>query len=277
MMEHSMKLPAVLYGHTRKTRREAKKVIAQLLAGRSIVETIDDFGGLVDVADHPGLIILDYTQVGGEHFHLYQVLRLLRDHHWDIVVGPLNDALFDALVETDWGVAMMMCSAGRVFFLGHEVTTAKRRHRRFLEAAVRRWPAFEGVGARWAWTGHTPPGRPLEVSDNLNHVLQWCDIDHHTIVADAHLGLPELLRRHPPAPERYVAPTPTVQVLRTDEDKHEAARERNVDCYRQLVEDFAFTPRQLVEALRITDEQVRAEGFDPAELDPYWHQRPSES
>lgn len=272
-----MKLPAVLYGHARRTRRGAKKAISQLLEGRSTVETINDFGGLIDVADHPGLIILDYTQIDGDHFHLYQVLRLLRDHHWDTVLGPLNDTLFDALVETEWGVAMMMCSAGRVFFLGHEAATAKRRHHRFLEAAVRHWPAFESVGERWTWTAHTWPGRPLDVSDNLNHVLQWCNIDNDTIVADAHLGLPEFLRRHPPTPEQYVVPTPSIQVLRTDAEKREAARKRLADSYRQLVDDFEFSPRQLEELRQITDGLARADSFDPAEIDPYWHQRPSKS
>lgn len=272
-----MKLPAVLYGHGRRTRREAKKAISRLQKGRTIIDAIDEFGGLIEVEGHPGLIILDHTRLDGDHFHLYQVLWLLREHHWETLLDPLDDALFDALVETEWGVAMMMCSAARVFFLNHEVTTAKRRHRRFLEAAVRHWSAFEGVGARWAWTGHTWPGRLLDVSENLNHVLQWCDIDNDTIVADAHLGLPEFLRRHPPVPEQYVPPTSSIQVLRTDEEKREAARERLTDSYRQLVDDFDYSPRQLDELRRITDDLARADSFDPAELDPYWHQRPSKS
>lgn len=269
-----MKLPAVLYGHARKTRREAKKVISRLQEGCTIIEAIDDFGGLIEVEGNPGFIILDYSQLGGDHFHLYQVLWLLREHHWDALLGPMNDTLFDALVETEWGVAMMMCNAGRVFFLNHEVATAKRRHRRFLEAAVGRWPAFERFEDRWTWTGHSWPGPLLRVSDNLKHVLQWCDIANDTIVADAGFGLPEFLRRHPPAPEHNVPQIPDIRVLRTDKEKAEAARETYTDCYRQIVEDFELSPRDLEESRRDYDKFARAEGFDPAELDPYWHQRP---
>lgn len=272
-----MRLPALLYGTGRETRRRANKVITRLKQGHSVIDVVDELGGLIEVEDHPGLIILDCTRIGGDHFHLYQALWLLREHHWETLLGPLDDALFDELVETEWGVAMMMCSAARVFFLNHELTTAKRRHRRFLEAAVRHWPAFEGVGARWAWTGHTWPGRLLDVSENLNHVLQWSDIDNDTIRADAHLGLPEFLRRHPPRPEDYVPQIPNVRVLRTDEEKREAARETYVDYYQQIVEDFDLSPRELEEARADYDKFAQAEGFDPAELDPYWHERPSKS
>lgn len=269
-----MKLPALLYGTGAATRREANKVISRLRQRRSIIEIVDELGGLVDVDDRPGLIILEGNALPGLHFRLYRVLSLIANNHWEAVFNPIDDALFDALVETGWGVAMMLCTAGRMFFVNHEVTLKKDRYRRFLDAAVHHWPAFEAASPRWSRTGYNHAGRPLDESMNLLHILQACNIETAVIRADAHLGLPEFLRRHPPEPEKYVQPVPSIRVLRTDEEKRESIRAGFALNYRQIVEDFEISESDLRQIRRDTDRMARAEGFDPAELDPYWHQRP---
>lgn len=272
-----MKLPTLFYGTGRETRRAADKVITRLRGCRPIIEVVDELGGLIDVDDRPGLILLGGRAQPGHHFRLYRVLSLLRDNYWTTVFDPVDDALFDALVETEWGVAMMLCTAGRMFFINHEATLSKDRYRRFLDAAVRHWPAFEAAAPRWSRSGYNSAGRPLDESINLVHILQACDIDNNTIRADAHLGLPEFLRRHPPRPEQYVPQIPDIRVLRTEEEKRESIREGFALNYRQIVEDFDLSESDLRQVRQGTDRMARAEGFDPAELDPYWHQRPSES
>lgn len=271
-----MKLPAMLFGPGPRVRRDAKKVITRLKRGRTIIEAFDDLGGLTDVEQADGPILLSYTHTPYPSFHLYAVLHRLRERYWETLVNPFDDALFEALIGTEWGVAMLLCEPGGEFFGPHERTLASGRYHRFLDAVLSHWPAFEAVGKCWGLTGFTFTANPLEASYTLINVLHACNIDNDTIVAHAHLGLPELLRRYPPEPEKYVPPQHNVQVLRTEEERLDFTRSAYATYYRQIIEDFDMTPKQLASTRAGYDAALQADGLDPALIDPYWHQRPEQ-
>lgn len=269
-----MKFPALLHGLGPRVRRDAKKVITRLKRGRTIIEAFDELGGFIEVAPTPGWILLEYTHTPYESFHLYAVLHHLREYRWETLLDSLDDALFEALVSTDWGVAMLLCEPAGVFFGPHDRMLATGRYRRFLDLAVQHWHVFTALDERWSRSGFNGSWNPLDISYTLINVLHRCNIDNDTIVANRHLGLPELLRRYPPEPEKYVPPQHDVRVLVTEEEKREAAREHYATNYREIVELFDLTPAQLRQIRLGNDELARAEGLDPATLDPYWHDRP---
>ncbi len=271
-----MKLPAFLYGRGRDAHRETKKVMTRLRRGLALADAVADLGGLVDVVDKPGGLILEGpTPVTGARtgFHLYRPLQVLQEHHRQELFEPLEDDLFDSLVTCEWGVAILLSDWARIFFLDHQGALADGRYRRFLDAAVEHWPAFEDIGLRWSQSGFEL-GRPLACSKTLVLVLMRCNIPVDTINAEQHLGLPELLHRHPPEPENFEAPDGGPAQPRTDEEKRAWFIDTYSDYYRSLIEDFQMSPDDLETTRARYDQAVRAHSLDPAELDPYWNQRP---
>lgn len=270
-----MKFPALLHGPGPRVRRDAKKVITRLKRGCTIVEAFDELGGFIEVRPMPGWILLEYTHTPYESFHLYAVLHRLRERYWETLLNPFDDALFEALISTDWGVAMLLCEPGGEFFGPHERTLASGRYHRFLDMVVQHWPVFTGLNERWSRSGFNGSWNPLDISYTLINVLHACNIDNDTIVANAHLGLPELLRRYPPEPEKYVPPDGRLPPMPiTDETEREAFRAELIERYRGFVDMFPGDVEMLGGLRRGADEVVIARGFDPADLDPYWNDRP---
>lgn len=269
-----MKLPAFLYGRGRDARRETRKIITRLRRGQTLPEAVDELGGLIEVAEHPGWVILGGpSQLAGarDGFHLYRLLAELEERHHDEILEPHEEALFESLISREWGVALLMSSRGSYFVLNHEKTLANGRYHRLLDAACEHWPAFESIGPRWSESG-SQLDRPLPCSRTLEIVLLRCNIPFEVIQAEQQLGLPELLRRHPPEPEKYTPPSAPPQP-RTAEEKRAWFISTYSDYYRSLVEDFDLPPKHLRSTRELYDEDVLAEGLDPADLDPYWNQR----
>ncbi len=272
-----MQLPAFLYGRGRDARRETKKIVTRLRRGLALPEAVDDVGGLIEVEDNPGWIILGGPDpVGGSRdgFHLYRLLVELQEHHYADVVQPLESELFEALVTREWGVALLLSSRGRLFVSNHAQTLACGRYQRLLDAACQHWPAFEAVGPRWSASG-SQLDRPLPCSRTLEIVLLRCNIPFETIQAERHLGLPDLLRRHPPEPEKYEPPELTLKTFASDEDQRAALRASFVETYGLLTESYRPSSKRLARERARTDSEARQDGFDPADLDPHWHERPS--
>lgn len=268
-----MKLPAFLYGRGRDARCETKKIITRLRRGLALPEAVDDVGGLIEVEDNPGWIILGGPDpVGGSRdgFHLYRLLVELQEHHYDDLVQPLENELFETLVTREWGVALLLSSRGRLFVSNHAQALANGRYHRLLDAACEHWPAFEAVGPRWSASG-SQLGRPLPCSRTLEIVLLRCNISYEAIQAGHDLGLPELLHLNPPEPEKYEPPRRDVQTATIER------RARIIEGYRILYRRLGEhrLPTHEAKARRLTyDRDLRAKGLDPADVDPYWHQRP---
>lgn len=271
-----MKLPAFLYGRGRDARRETKKVITRLRRGLTLPEAVDDLGGLLDVDDHPGWIILggpNPVASARDGFHLYRLLVELEERHREDLLEPLKATLFESLIARDWGVALLLSSRGSYFVWNHENTLANGRYHRLLDAACAHWPAFEAVGPRWSENG-SQLDRPLPCSRTLEIVLLRCNIPFETIQAERHLGLPELLRRHPPEPESFHRPASSPARFANEEEQRAALRKSFIETYDLLVEIHRPGSKKLARARARTDAEARQDGFDPADLDPHWHQRP---
>ncbi len=271
-----MKLPALLYGRGRDAHRETKKVMTRLRRGLTLADAVADLGGLVEVADKPGGLILEGpSPVTGARtgFHLYRLLQVLQEHHRQALFEPLEGDLFDALVACEWGVAVLLSDWARIFFLNHQSALANNRYRRFLDAAAEHWPAFEGIGLRWSQSGFEL-GRPLACSQTLVLVLMQCNIPIETINAERHLGLPELLRRHPPEPEAYHPPKCQPATFASEEEKQAVLRKNFIEIYGLLAEIHGPRSKKLARERARTDAEARRDGFDPADLDPHWTERP---
>lgn len=271
-----MKLPALLYGRGRDAHRETKKVMTRLRRGMTLSEAVEDLGGLVEVEDKPGGLVLEGpSPVTGARtgFHLYRLLQVLQEHHRQTLFEPLEGDLFDALVTCEWGVAVLLSDWARIFFLNHEMALADRRYLRFLDAAVTHWLAFEGIGPRWSPSGFDL-GRPLACSRTLVLVLMRCNIPVETIDAERHLGLPELLRRHPPRPEAYQQPDSRPRTFANEEEQRAVLRTNFVEIYELLTETHRPSSQKLARERARVDTAARRDGFDPAQLDPHWHERP---
>lgn len=190
-----MLLPAVQYGDWPTVKRRMRKIVAQLKRGAELIDVMTN-DGMLDTADHPGLIVMVRSILGPvPNFHCFAPMRQAWDAFFDIRVEPpparITDAIFEASLQTPWGILGLLSSDNQTWLIPRE------RHQPFLKATLAMWDELDSVGPRYYWT--VQGERLWRVARGLHYVL-------------ANMGIPNDMLRSPLPPEgprgllRYARP-----------------------------------------------------------------------
>ena len=141
-----MLMPAVQYGDVTDVKKRMRSIVKQLMRGENLVHVMTE-GGMLDVAEHPGLLVLNGTVLSGApHFHCGLPWMPLWQALFDRRVNAdpaLNEAIFEASLSAPWGVL------GLLPYENHPWLMPETRFEPFIEAALRVWDELDAVGPRY--------------------------------------------------------------------------------------------------------------------------------
>lgn len=158
-----MRIPALQYGEVTDVKKRMRPIVKRLLRGEDLVAVMTE-GGLIDVAQHPGYLVMAGKVLdGAPHFHCMQpwtpLWQALLEHDDD----DLNESLFATALRAPWGVL------GLLPYENHPWLIPESRLEPFVEAVLGFWPELESIGARYY---EALAGKPLwEVSSTLHYAL----------------------------------------------------------------------------------------------------------
>jgi hypothetical protein len=141
-----MLLPAVQYGDVSDVKKRMRSIVKRLARGEELIDVMTE-GGMHDVAQHPGMLVLDGIMLRGTpHFHCALPWRSLWQALFDRRVNAdpaMNDAIFEASLRAPWGVL------GLLPYENHPWLIPETRFEPFLEAVLRVWDELDAVGPRY--------------------------------------------------------------------------------------------------------------------------------
>lgn len=109
----SMLLPEVFYGTSQQVRQRLRKVVTEMLKGKSLPDLIDSFS-TIHAQDYPDALFslgAFWERQGGEHFMLRALGESLasdRRLDWSDVNRIRNESV-DYLASTPWGTLALNC------------------------------------------------------------------------------------------------------------------------------------------------------------------------
>jgi hypothetical protein len=143
-------LHVIQYGDWKTVKGRVRKVVSQLKRGADLIEVMTH-DGMLDTADHPGLIVMIRSILGPVvNFHCFAPMR----DAWEVLTGlrteptvpsAVEEAVFAASLRTPWGILGLMSSDNGPW------VWPKQRHEPFLHAALEVWDELDAVGARYYW------------------------------------------------------------------------------------------------------------------------------
>ena len=160
-----MLLPTVQYGTSAEVKRQMRSIVKWIVSGESLIAVMTA-KGLLDVADTDGqLLIGGVSRSKGTHFHTWAPWHPITDAltKQDLPDEALADAVFTESLTAAWGVLGMLQHNNQWWVL------PPRRHRPFLDAAVKFWDELDGVGARYCFADE--PRRLWDQASGLHYVL----------------------------------------------------------------------------------------------------------
>jgi hypothetical protein len=179
-----MFLPALQYGDVSDVKKGMRSIVKRLVRGEELIDVMT-MEGMLDVAEHPGLLVLDGIMLRGmPHFHCALPWLPLWQALFDRRVNAdpaVNDALFEASLRVPWGVL------GLLPYENHPWLFPETRFAPFLEAVLRVWDELDTVGPRYY---SAVEGKRLWFVPNTLHFVL------------ANLGVPKDLLRAPLPPRR---------------------------------------------------------------------------
>jgi hypothetical protein len=191
-----MLLPAIQYGPWSEVKKRMRRVVTQLKRGKDLDELMT-CDGMLDPADHPGLLVLSGITTGPvPNFHCFMPWKAAWPLLFDLrtaptIPAPLEDAIFESSLQAPWGLLGLLASESQTWL------TPTSRHEPLLRAALAAWSELDAIGPRYSYSFY---GRPLwSVPNNLHYVL-------------ANMGVPIELLSAPLPPEgpgallRYARP-----------------------------------------------------------------------
>jgi hypothetical protein len=141
-----MLLPAVQYGDVTDVKMRMRSIVKRLMRGEDLIGVMTK-DGVLEVAEHPGMLVLDGIVARGEpHFHcalpwmpLWQALFDRR-----VKADPaLNDGIFEASLSVPWGVL------GLLPYENHPWLIPEARFKLFVQAVLKVWDELDAVGPRY--------------------------------------------------------------------------------------------------------------------------------
>ena len=162
-----MLIPAIQYGDWKTVKGRMGKVVTQLKRGAPLHELMT-CDGMLDTDSHPGRLVMIRSMLGPvSNFHMFAPLRPAWETMEDIRVEPppqaLMDAIFEACIETPWGVLGLMSHDNGPWVWPTE------RHHAFLAAALRYWDELDALGPRYYTFGQMGP--LWDAAHGLKYVL----------------------------------------------------------------------------------------------------------
>jgi len=148
-----MHIPKMLYGTHTDVWKRCRSALKGFLAGEQPLLEAIEADGMLDSADHPGLIVLmggSAATARGVHFQCYVPLRVLTGG----VPGSLGrqtpevkETVRTQLLERPWG---MLCLLDSNNMNGFFPLDGNEYYRRFLRAALSYWDTLGGEGERYS-------------------------------------------------------------------------------------------------------------------------------
>jgi hypothetical protein len=161
-------LPAIQYGPWSAVKKRMRTVVSQLKRGTDLGEVMTR-DGMLDPSAHPGMLVLSGIVTGpAPNFHCFLPWKMASDPLFDLRTTPtspipIEDAIFDASLQTPWGILGLLASESQPWL------TPTTRHEPFLHAVLGAWSELDAVGARYCSSFY---GKPLwSVPNNLHYVL----------------------------------------------------------------------------------------------------------
>lgn len=150
-----MEFPASHYGTAAEVKRRARKMVAAVRAGASWADAVG--AERLDTNDVEGAIVLEND--GGElktrpTIFIALPLEVVKQELAVLLfreAPPSGHPVLHELLETAWGT-MALLGMFNVTAFQHVPTLMKPA----VRAAVRWWPTWDGVGARYSWKGEPP-------------------------------------------------------------------------------------------------------------------------
>ena len=187
-----MLLPAIQYGDWQTVKRRMRKVVTQLKRGAGLIEVMTQ-EGMLDTTEHPGMLVMIKSATGPvPHFHCFALWRLAWEAFFDVrtepVPGHVADAVFEASLQTPWGILGLLSSDNQPWLYRTE------RHQPFLYAALSAWDELDAVGPRYFVVGQGE--RLWAVHNNLHYVLANMGVPNDVLRAPLPAGGPRALLRY---------------------------------------------------------------------------------
>jgi len=188
-----MLLPAVQYGPWSIVKKRMRTVVSQLKRGNDLGEAMAR-EGMLDPAAHPGLLVLSGITTGPvPNFHCFLPWKMAWPPLFDLRTTPtspvrLEDAIFEASLQTSWGILGLLASESRSWLI------PATRHEPFLSAVLGAWSELDAVGARYCASFY---GEPLwSVPNNLHYVLANMGVPTEILNAPLPVDGPRALLRY---------------------------------------------------------------------------------
>ncbi|HEX4420355.1 MAG TPA: hypothetical protein VH165_20710 [Kofleriaceae bacterium] len=135
------------YGDAADVKKRMRSIVKRLMRGENLIHVMTE-GGMLDVAEHPGFLVLNGTVLSGApHFHCGLPWMPLWQAFFDRranVNAVLNEAIFEASLSVPWGVL------GLLPYENHPWLIPETRFAPFIEAALRVWDELDAVGPRYS-------------------------------------------------------------------------------------------------------------------------------
>jgi hypothetical protein len=223
-----MQIPSLLYGQYADVRKRCRRAITRSLRGQRPFWEAIAADGMIETADHPGLIVVDGPLASDHmHYHCFAPLYLLLT---DRTTGALNpaaeDEIFTSGLQNPWSfLCMLSTNAMNTWFAKRDL----ERYRSYVRAALRHWGLLDAEGLRYS-PGFGGGERLWDVASPLAHAL-------------ANVGVPlELLRRSWPPGGRQPLPPGGLYALLAQADRARAGDlvdigQANQSSWRSAVSD----------------------------------------
>jgi hypothetical protein len=168
-----------------------RSIVKRLVRGEGLIDVMTK-DGMLDVAEHPGLLVLNGTVLGGApHFHCGLPWMPLWQALFDRRVNAdpaVNDAIFEASLSVPWGVL------GLLPYENHPWLIPETRFEPFIEATLRVWDELDAVGPRYY--AAVEGKRLWLVANTLHFVLANMGVPHDLLRAPLPVEGPRGLLRY---------------------------------------------------------------------------------
>jgi hypothetical protein len=172
-----MLIPSIFYGHYPEVQKRVRNASNRIAKGEAL-EAVLTSDGMLDTATTPGFITfepVDKSYDKSPGFHTFPLCRILKDlYHDKKISDELEESIYQALLETDWGILMLIGRYSAQAWLASPAPKPER-FRSFAQVAIQIQDEFTAIGERFEPQNYR--GRSF-----------W-DISHGIMFAIANLGI----------------------------------------------------------------------------------------
>ena len=232
-----MQLPAILYGTHAEVLKRCRKVLTRFLREPQPLIEVIEAEGMVDTADHPGLLILARPSsyvMQDVHFHCYALLPLLSPAE-NRSLGPIGEPreqeVLTVLLDRPWSLLCLFDFNNMNYWF---TQGAEPYYARYVGAMLRSWDVLDREGWRYS-LGSTGGERLWDAALTLRQALARLAVPTVAMGWQQPLpsgGLPALAVEADPAVASELIAVAAVMLAREEDTSTHAATE--LSLYREV-------------------------------------------